>query len=111
MTKYTAPSGALVVTVGTNHWNRGLAQNVPSEGEPDTRIQQATTNILADMGALPATPASDIIVDSGSSAIPRPDRRERDRRRAATRVRVAWTAVAGATGYNVYRAAVPRDGG
>ena len=42
--------------VGTNQWNRGLAQNVPGEGEPDLRIQQATTNILADMGAMPATP-------------------------------------------------------
>jgi hypothetical protein len=27
MVKYKAPSGALVVTTGTNHWNRGLANN------------------------------------------------------------------------------------
>ena len=38
---------------GTNHWNWGLALNADGEGEPDRRIQQATTNILADMGALP----------------------------------------------------------
>ena len=51
--KYTWPSGALVVDTGTNHWNWGLALNARGEGEPDRRIQQATTNILVDMGALP----------------------------------------------------------
>jgi hypothetical protein len=64
--KYTAPSGALVVTTGTNHWNRGLALNAFGVGEPDTSIQQATTNILADMGALPATPSPGIRLDSNA---------------------------------------------
>jgi len=62
MVKYKAASGATVVTTGTNWWNRGLARNPSNEGEPDLRIQQATTNILADMGALPATPARSIHV-------------------------------------------------
>jgi hypothetical protein len=61
MTKYTAPSGALVVGTGTNHWNWGLALNADGEGEPERRIQQATTNILIDMGALPQTPAGDLV--------------------------------------------------
>ncbi len=62
MVKYKAASGATVVTTGTNWWNRGLARNPSNEGEPDLRIQQATTNILADMGALPATPSRAIHV-------------------------------------------------
>ena len=33
------------------------------QGEPDRRIQQATTNVLADMGALPETPAANIVLD------------------------------------------------
>ena len=44
------PSGALVVTTGTNHWAWGLADDARGDGEPDRRIQQATTNILMDMG-------------------------------------------------------------
>ena len=66
MVRYTAPSGALVVTTGTNHWNRGLAMNAFAVGEPNLDIQQATTNILADMGALPATPAASIRLDSNA---------------------------------------------
>ena len=67
MVKYTAPSGALVLTTGTNHWNRGLAINADGVGEPDPRIQQTTTNILEDMGAMPATPAADITLDTARS--------------------------------------------
>ena len=46
VTKYIAPSGALVFNTGTNHWNRGLAPNAAGVGEPDVRIQQVTTNVL-----------------------------------------------------------------
>ncbi len=67
MVKYTAASGALVVTTGTNHWTWGLERNILSEGEPNAKIQQATTNILADMGAVPETPASGIILDDPSA--------------------------------------------
>jgi fibronectin type 3 domain-containing protein len=62
--KYTAASGALVFATGTNHWGRGLALNVDGEGEPDLRIQQTTTNVLEDMGAVPATPAPSIVLDN-----------------------------------------------
>ena len=67
MTKYTWPSGALVVGTGTNHWNWGLALNDDDEGEPDRRIQQATTNVLFDMGAFPETPAANIVIDDPSA--------------------------------------------
>jgi len=61
--KHQVSSGALVVATGTNHWNWGLALNGASKGEPDSRIQQATTNILLDMGAAPETPAAGIVLD------------------------------------------------
>jgi fibronectin type 3 domain-containing protein len=61
--KYTWPSGSLVVSTGTNHWNWGLGQTSRGEGEPSSRIQQATTNILVDMGVYPETPATGIILD------------------------------------------------
>ena len=63
MVKYQAPSGALVVTTGTNHWAWGLADDARGDGEPDRRIQQATTNILMDMGSVPETPVSNIVLD------------------------------------------------
>ena len=62
--KYTAASGALVFSTGTNHWNRGLAANAAGAGEPNQIIQQITTNVLADMGAVPQTPAGDIVLDA-----------------------------------------------
>jgi fibronectin type 3 domain-containing protein len=65
-TKYTAASGALVVSTGTNHWNWGLALNNRGEGEPNAKIQQATTNILVDMGAYPETPVSGMVLDDPS---------------------------------------------
>jgi PKD repeat protein len=48
--KYTAASGALVFSAGTNDWANALAPN------PDTRLIQATYNILSDMGVQPGTP-------------------------------------------------------
>ena len=62
--KYTAASGALVFATGTNHWVRGLALNAEGAGEPDLRIQQTATNVLEDMGAVPATPAPNIVLDN-----------------------------------------------
>ena len=65
--KYTAPSGALVFSTGTNQWFRGLAVNGDGAGEPDLRIQQTTTNVLEDMGVVPTTPASGIVLDDPSA--------------------------------------------
>jgi hypothetical protein len=59
-TIYRASSGAYVFSSGTNHWWRGLAQNQHDQGTPDVRIQQATVNVLSDMGASPTTPAASI---------------------------------------------------
>ena len=110
MVKYTAASGALVVTTGTNHWNRGLARNASGVGEPDTRIQQVTTNIFEDMGALPETPAPDITLDNPLNRPPAPTGTSAVAL-GTDSVRITWNAVAGASGYNVYRALAPRDGG
>src|SRR5712691_2708676 len=66
-TKYTAPSGALVFSTGTNHWDWGLGLNTDGQGEPDRRIQQATTNVLEDMGVVPATPSVNLTLDSASA--------------------------------------------
>ncbi|MDX6475769.1 MAG: hypothetical protein QOH95_1280 [Gaiellaceae bacterium] len=110
--KYVAASGALVFSTGTNHWNRGLAPNAGGVGEPDSRIQQITTNVLADMGATPETPSTGIVLDAGANPS-RPD--------APTGVSAAtagpdsatitWDAMPGADGYNVYRALAGRTDG
>ncbi|WP_298435884.1 DUF4082 domain-containing protein [Geobacter sp.] len=56
MTLYRAPSKALVFSAGTVQWSWGLdAQHDNGPSAPDPSIQQATVNILADMGAQPAT--------------------------------------------------------
>jgi Domain of unknown function (DUF4082)/Fibronectin type III domain/Bacterial Ig domain len=60
---YRAPSGALVFGAGTVQWSWGLdntnAWNQyatdPSENPPDPTMQQATVNLLAEMGAQPST--------------------------------------------------------
>ncbi len=58
--KYTAPSGALVFASGTMEWSYGLSS------DPDSRVEQATYNILSDMGVQPQT-ASGITLDAGPS--------------------------------------------
>ena len=59
LTMYRAPSGALVWGLGTVQWAWGLDEfheTRPEEAVPaDVRIQQATLNVLADMGVQPAT--------------------------------------------------------
>jgi N,N-dimethylformamidase beta subunit-like, C-terminal/Concanavalin A-like lectin/glucanases superfamily/Bacterial Ig domain/Bacterial Ig-like domain len=62
-TKYTAASGALVVSLGMNRWNLGLASAENRPAATDIRIQQATANILADMGSAPDTPMTGIRLD------------------------------------------------
>ncbi|MEO6413894.1 MAG: N,N-dimethylformamidase beta subunit family domain-containing protein, partial [Pedococcus sp.] len=56
LTLYRAASGALVFGAGTVQWAWGLSQNHDGNGAAaDVRIQQATVNIFADMGALAST--------------------------------------------------------
>ncbi len=56
MTMYRAASGALVFSSGTIQWSWGLDTLHDGIVSPvDTRMQQATINLMADMGAQPAT--------------------------------------------------------
>ncbi len=53
---YKAASGALVFAAGSVQWGWGLDQTHDGNGAPaDSRMQQAQVNLLADMGAQPAT--------------------------------------------------------
>jgi hypothetical protein len=62
LTLYRPASGALVFDAGTVQWAWGLASNHDgdSQNPPDPAMQQATVNLLADMGAQPATLESDL---------------------------------------------------
>ncbi len=62
LTLYRAPSGALVFGGGTVQWAWGLDSNHDEgNGAPDVRMQQATVNLFADMGAQPATIQSGLV--------------------------------------------------
>jgi PKD repeat protein len=60
--EYRAPSGALVFSTGTMEWSLAFDVQQP--------IDQATYNIISDMGVQPATPAEDITVDSPTALKP-----------------------------------------
>jgi hypothetical protein len=56
VTMYRAASGALVFSAGTIQWAWGLDEyHDGTATTPDAAIQQATMNVLADMGAQPTT--------------------------------------------------------
>jgi len=59
MTLYRAPSGALVFNAGTIQWSWALNTNhdspFPFDLQTDKNAQQATVNLLADMGVQPTT--------------------------------------------------------
>lgn len=57
LTWYRAASGALVFGAGTVQWSWGLDNNhaIDNVTPTDTDMQQATVNILADMGVQPST--------------------------------------------------------
>lgn len=56
LTLYRHASGALVFGAGTVQWSWGLDGNHDrGSAAPDAAMQQATVNLLADMGAQPAT--------------------------------------------------------
>jgi fibronectin type 3 domain-containing protein len=111
ITKYIAPSGALVFDTGTNHWNRGLAPNAAGVGEPDSRIQQVTTNVLADMGAQPQTPTAGIVLDGGPIARPDVPSNLHASTTGPDSASLTWDAVPGADGYTVYRSVAARSDG
>ncbi len=62
LTLYRASSGALVFGAGTVQWSWGLDATHSNAGTPtDPNMQQATVNLLADMGAQPATLQSGVV--------------------------------------------------
>ena len=69
---YRDASGALVFGAGTCQWSWGLDANDDNNagaalGAPDPRIQQATVNLFADMGAQPGTLQSPLVAAVPSS--------------------------------------------
>ncbi len=69
LTLYRASSGSLVFSAGTIQWSWGLDANHDGDSAPpaDGRVQQATLNILADMGAQPSTRASGLVAATSST--------------------------------------------
>jgi Domain of unknown function (DUF4082)/Bacterial Ig-like domain/Bacterial Ig domain len=68
MTLYKAASGALVFGAGTTQWSWGLdATHDGDQVATDVRIQQATVNIFADMGAQPTTLMSGLVTTAAST--------------------------------------------
>jgi hypothetical protein len=72
MTLYRASSGALVFGAGTVQWAWGLDVNHDNQPDfgpttPDVRMQQATINLLADMGAQPATIMAGLVSTTASA--------------------------------------------
>jgi N,N-dimethylformamidase beta subunit-like protein/uncharacterized protein DUF4082/Big-like domain-containing protein len=68
LTLYRAASGALVFGAGTVQWSWGLDGNHDrGTTTPDSRMQQATVNLLADMGAQPGTLQSGLVAATAST--------------------------------------------
>ena len=68
LTLYRAPSGALVFGAGTVQWSWGLdGHHDGGTTTPDIRMQQATVNLLADMGVQPATLQSGLTAATAST--------------------------------------------
>jgi hypothetical protein len=68
VTLYRAAGGALVFGAGTVQWSWGLDSNHDRSSYPaSTAMQQATVNLLADMGAQPATLLSGLTPATASS--------------------------------------------
>jgi hypothetical protein len=72
MSRYTAPSGAIVFASGTIQWSWGLGANGLDAADPDPYITQMTYNILADMDAQPTTPSDDLVLDGDTAPPERP---------------------------------------
>ena len=72
LTLYRAASGALVFSAGTVQWSWGLDPRhdvTPDAGSatPDLNMQQATINLLADMGAQPQSVQAGLVAATASS--------------------------------------------
>ncbi|HEY7627097.1 MAG TPA: N,N-dimethylformamidase beta subunit family domain-containing protein, partial [Ilumatobacteraceae bacterium] len=68
---YRAASGALVFGAGTAQWSWGLdTYHDRASSSEDPRIQQATVNMLSDMGAQPATLQADLVPGGPLDTVP-----------------------------------------
>ena len=68
MSLYRATSGALVFGAGTVQWSWGLDGTHDRGGStPDSRMQQATVNLFADMGVQPASLQSGLTAATAST--------------------------------------------
>jgi hypothetical protein len=68
LTLYRASSGALVFGAGTIQWSWGLDANHDRGNDPaDLRMQQATVNLFADMGAQPGSPQAGLVIETPTS--------------------------------------------
>ena len=68
LTEYRASSGALVFDTGTVDWAWGLdADNPGPSSVVDPNMQQATINVLGDMGAQPSTLMSGMVASTAST--------------------------------------------
>ncbi|MDT4987081.1 MAG: hypothetical protein QOI74_1175, partial [Micromonosporaceae bacterium] len=68
LTLYRAASGALVFAAGTVQWSWGLDSVHDGTASPaDPRMQQATVNLFADMGAQPATLMAGLVAAGAST--------------------------------------------
>ncbi len=68
LTLYRAPSGALVFSAGTIQWAWGLDDDHDGTATTaDPRMQQATVNLLADLGVQPATLMSGLVAATAST--------------------------------------------
>ena len=72
-TLYRAPSGALVFSAGSIQWTWGLDQVHDGNGAAaDPRMRQAQVNILADMGAQPASIAAPLVAAQATTDLTAP---------------------------------------
>jgi hypothetical protein len=68
LSMYTHSSGAIVFGAGTVQWSWGLDDEHDRERPTPSRdMQQATLNLLLDMGVTPATPQAGLIISGGSA--------------------------------------------
>ena len=70
LTLYRASSGALVFGAGTVQWAYGLDanhDNAAPDAPSDVNMQQATVNLLADMGIQPTTLQSGLVIATQSA--------------------------------------------
>jgi hypothetical protein len=69
LTLYRAASGALVFGAGTIQWGWGLDQDHDGDNSnpADSRMQQATVNVLADMHSFPSTLMSGMVAATAST--------------------------------------------